>query len=985
MITPQAIFSQTKDGLDIILRYYPQAEVGVKRKNAKFRIRSEQDDPSPSAILSHYNGIWRVTDFGSGEKAMDAIGIAMKEENCDFPTAIKLLCEQHGIIDEEGKVTAKLEPKIKQRPAKADEEEGTTFITKESFTVAELQTIFSRSIWSYLSRLKYVAGDEPGDELATRNAITICKKYRFFSLESYTIVKNRKATIISSTELFPIFLFNEGDWQKIYKPREREAQHRFFSIGKKPEHYVFGLEQCQRRLDDLQKNDTPGDSAEEEPENGSRETQLPEIIICTGGSDALNVAAMGYSVVWFNSETVDPKSIPFYKFRKMAERVYNLPDLDGTGRKKAHELALEHLDLFTAYLPDELGNRRDLKGKVCKDARDYFNYYSTEDFKNLLSMALPYRFWDEEPKRTRDGKIIKKFGRIQAEYKPNNRRLYNFLARSGFGKLPMPNTKDGEILIHLLGNVVHKIDYKHIRRYIEGFLESRHATEDLFNAFYRSDQVGNNSLENIKPVSLDFQDFGRDYQYLFFANEVWKVTADGIEVIKHEKCDRIVWADKVIPHRVKKLDPMFTIGLDEKTGLHTIDIQKKDCLFFRYLINTSRVYWKKELEEKLPEHSHQFQADYLANHQWSVDGPLLSEQERADQAQHLINKMASLGYLLHRYKDPATAYCVWAMDYNMQNSGQSYGGTGKSLAYDNLKRLIRQDYHNGRNDRLFDNQFIFARVTKHTDFLFFDDAYEYFNFKFLFSIITGSMDCVAKGVDGWVLSNEESPKICITSNFPPRDTDSATQRRLWFTTFSDYYHKNPNGEYKEERDPKSEFGKSLFTDFTPEEWNWCLNFYAQCIQVWLKFGKVDTPGETVKQNTYRNKMGASFHAWADVFFSEENGRLNAYVQKIYAHEVYKRDYDGKISPQLFKDKLRYWCLYNDYTLDPVELQNEKQKRIMVKVYKQEFRQGQWVKSDKQETVEHIYIQTPGVELTQAGLVRDGNGLSPIDPKEAIGF
>ena len=77
MIQLADIYSATHDGLDIILRYYPQAADVVGTKN-KFRAR--QNEKTASACLHHSGGVWKVVDFGDDGHALSPIDICMKED-----------------------------------------------------------------------------------------------------------------------------------------------------------------------------------------------------------------------------------------------------------------------------------------------------------------------------------------------------------------------------------------------------------------------------------------------------------------------------------------------------------------------------------------------------------------------------------------------------------------------------------------------------------------------------------------------------------------------------------------------------------------------------------------------------------------------------------------------------------------------------------------------------------------------------------------
>lgn len=981
-LTPQDIYHQTNGGLDVILRYYPQAEPARENKKHAFKIREEN---TASARLSEYNGIYYVKDFGDSARAMNAIEVVMRERNLEFYDALRSIAEEFQ-IETDGKKIKKFEARYERRKANDDEVEGQCTFVETDFTIAVCKSIFSENVWRYLCEKnlgdskKVTATDEHG----FKEAVKVFKTYNLVNIQSYSLCakdkKNGELIVHTyfSTADYPILMFDEGSWKKFYKPKERDPQFRFFSTGEKPQDYLFGINQVMDRYNEYQEKVKDDSDEADDDEDGGRskkkEQKLPEAILVSGGSDAMNIAALGYLPVWLNSETAKLLGRHYNRIISYVERLYNLPDIDKTGKKEALRLSLEYLDMATIYLPEELMQKRDMRGKPCKDVKDYFRYYKPWDFKQLLQLSYPMKFWDEDVKRGNGGKMMKRKGKIVYEYKPNNELLYNFLYRMGFGLMEEPSEKDGQVMVQVDGHIVQKVKYSNINRYVKAFLREKvpNPSWDLLNAFHRSPHFSEKSLSNLPFLHLEFEDTGRDFQYFFFSNEVWKVTAENIETMKPANCDRFAWEDEVIGQQVKLLERPFNIFVNPKTGKWDITIYNNDCLFLRFAINTSRVYWRAELEDRLDEKTKEFgldfRKDYLEKYRFAIDGPLLTDEEIQEQKQHLIAKLVSYGYLHHRFKDAASTYCVWGMDYHIANSEDSNGGTGKSIFYyAGLQDTIKSEYFDGRNDKLTSNPHIYEGVTEHTDYLYIDDADKYFNFDFFFPIVTGPLKANPKGSASYTIPFRKSPKMCITSNFPPRKNDKTTRRRLWFTAFADYYHKNPNGEYREERLPIKEFGKTLFSEFTPEEWNMYHNTAAYCTMEWMKHGQVEPPMETLMKNQYKNAMGETFHAWADAYFSEAANRLDNMVPRYMAFETFKRQHMAQISAQGFMEKLRNWCFYHGYKLDPESAVNSKDGRIVKWTFKFELNRGQWEKTDKKESIQMIYVQTDESKAIRAEL------------------
>jgi hypothetical protein len=962
----QDLYDATSGGLDIITRYIPDARSAEGKKNKLFRF--DEFDTKPSCSLYEHGGIWWVKNHGESDPAMNAIEVVMKLQRCDFITAINTIAADFGLkADEKGNQPIRAEYRKADAPAGTDEKFYE--LDFKEFTVAELKTVFSNQTWL---RLCYdPKAKQTTDEYGLVQAQQLCSYYHFRSLAAYRYCGRDKETNrlviheFRSTDLYPIFCYEEGDFKKLYKPKEPKLEFRFRYFGHKPATFLHGLAQHMRKVIDTNaENDKKYESLPDAEKAAARRQtyKLPEIILMSGGSDALNVAALGYHVVWKNSENDALRESDYNVMADLAETMYQLPDLDATGVATAHKMAMEYLDLRTIWLPDWLSQKVDWRGNPCKDVRDYLRYWKKKDFAGLVENAYPLRFWEESPRLDKKGNQLYKKGKALNKYTPHPVLVMNFLYRNGFARLHAPSNPD-TTFIHVTGNIVRKVETKDVREFLRRFLESRHLDWDLRAAFARTTDLSDGMLEQLPERKLDFQDFCPNSQWMFFQNVCWEIRKDAIIEHKPEKAGRYVWEHEVIPHQVKLLDPAFSVGRVEDQ--YQLSLTNTDGLFLRYLILASRVYWRTELEEKLDGISEAMRPAYRQAHRFSLDGPLLTDEQRYKQQLHLVNKLAAFGYLLHRYKDPANAYCVWSTDYLIRDTDESHGGTGKSLAAGSLLNLMQVETLEGRDHKLTQNPHVFENVTEHTDQILLDDAQKYIPFEFFFSLITSFIRVNPKGKKGFTIPQELAPKLHITSNFPPLRADTSTLRRIWFMAYSDYFHYNPNGEYREERRPIDEFGKRFFKeDFGPDEWNQYLNLMARCVQLWLQQGKVEPPMTELMSNAYRNRVGAEFESWADVYFSEENATLNCYVQRHKPYETYKRDVTSQTTPQKWHERLEAWCKYKGYSLNPRTLKgyrggDEEGGRITYKGIKENWQGNAWVRLDvPKSSVEYLYIQTP---------------------------
>lgn len=775
------------------------------------------------------------------------------------------------------------------------------------------------------------------DELGSYVTIEVCKKYNLFSLESYTYIKDRKALTFKSTPEYPIFLWDHTTWQKLYKPKEAKKEFRFVHIGERPADFIFGLEFIEKeykknKKEELLINDDYSDIDEnsdiialEDKADKEDKSKIESIFLCSGERDALNLASFGKRVICLNSETAVLSPDKYKYIQGMCKTFYNVPDIDNTGHIQGKLFALKFLKVKTVLLPEELKNKKDFRGNPCKDLTDFFRHYDERRFDQLVYNALPLMFWLEIPVKNMKGLIVGK------KYEINNTTLYEFLNANGYWRYESKNEESGYTYINVSGHVIKHIPNKEtqeIREFVNRYLKDHHFEVALRNMAYKTTQLRESSLANIEKQRFDFKDFGKDFQYIFFKNKTWKVTSKGIEEFKPNDVNVFVWKDEVIDFEVEKTEEPFTVT-KLSDGKFKLDIKKRGFIFLEYLINTSRIYWKKEEEDKEP----------------------VTPEEFYEETLHLINKIYCLGYLMHRYKNPSKPWAVFSIDARESTLGESNGGTGKSIFMKAPTFFMKHVTLNGRDKRLTDNQFLLANVDENTDYLLVDDANRYLDFHYFFPMLTGSTIVNPKNSNAYEIPFSDSPKIGISSNHSLTNLDASVERRLIYTAFSDYYHKKDNkGYYKKEFAPSDEFGKNIYDDFTPDEWNQFYNLIATCIKVYLSFDKIDPPMNNIIKRNLRSEMGETFLDWTTSYFSEKFN-LNRYIERSTIFNEYQAANNDKfLKPQNFKKKLHAFCNYNGLIFNPEELITDRENNRISR------------KNDQNKTAEFFYIQEPGVEI-----------------------
>lgn len=991
-IEAQDILNATNGGLDIIFHLYPDAMGSDTKQNRKFKVREEK---TPSASLKRAeDGNWLVTDFGSDSKPRNAVQCYAHEKNLKWVEALRELASNFNVVSPE-KQQIQIRSDYSDRAATPDEAERTwSWQIRNSFTDAEIEAIISKKV---LSSLGWKSTDEEKHKTAYNRIAAAFKEYRWHPLESYSLVKDRKVMTFSSNEQYPIFMIDEGTHKKIYQPKNADKSRRFLYIGDKPKDFIHGLEQLSKAYEARKKeieaemneeaedDDRAGDDSGKKKKK-TADAKLPEVVLCSGGSDAINVALLGYRVIWMNSETAKLFQFQYDKINIMVQKFYQLPDIDATGKKAAHELNMQYLDLLCIELPDSLKKFRDNRGNECKDVRDYLNYHSRKDFKQLVDIALPYRFWEQKARfeGRGDSKIFAGY-----DYEFDNVQAYNFLLKNGFGRLPVGDKKSEWIYVRKVGNVVHEQDVTDIKDFIRDFLRDRLYDKNLRNAMFRTTQLGESSLTNLDKIDIDFSDNTPESQFFFFRNRTVEITKDEIKYHRSGAVDRYIWSEDLLQHNIEEPQQApFTITRDA-LGTYDIEIHDKNCPFLKYLVQTSRVHWRKELEERMKELAPVQREEYLKTNHCVIDGPNLTPEEIEEQKQHLVNKLFTIGYLLHRYKSPDKGWFAWGMDNKINDDGKSHGGSGKSLLFDRALRTMmpKNFYMNGRNPKLTDDPHKYDGLSEHHRYILVDDGHEYLKLDSFYTDITGDVKVNPKGKQPYIIPFSKSGKFAFTTNYTPRDLGPSTERRMLYCVFSDYYHnKGETDDYNEYRDPKTDLGIKLFYDFDKDQWN---SFYTVMLHA-LKFflgteEKIKPAMENVNKRNLMSLMG-NLHDWALVYLSEESGRLDKLIIREEAFTDYMRfGGSGKVTPQQFSTKMKAFCRYYGYVLNPIELQDKNGKiikKVEAKTYIAQSNTWEVLPNAQKVTKEMFYIQTKN---TIDGLPESDNQVTPGTEENKLNF
>lgn len=915
MISVDKIYQATRGGLDIILWLYPQAQDCVGVKGKKFKVR---DEHTPSACLyqrktEKYGDIWGVTDFG-GDGWRSAIQLFMDDQHFSqdrFNEAILRLAAHFNVTDELNRSVNKAD--FTERPAKADEPDGHRDFETKEFTDSELKVL--------------------GPNVKLEHVETL----HWHSVKWFSYTKDRKTRIRYSNENYPIFMREcvvteaKGDQEevkfyKVYEPLNPDKGFRFqyFPAGAKPERYVNGLRELIRAQEQMNATEQKEWDRTHTDEDPYEPKKLPEAFICSGERDALCCRSLGYLPLWFNSETYRISDEEVREIMKHVEVLYNIPDIDETGIRKGRELALRYTDIRTVWLPEWLSKFKDNRGKPRKDLRDWMELRPKKrEFKDLFQMAMPAKFWKLRTNM--------KTGEVKRSI--DTACLHHFLRLNGFYALHDENNQKEVMYVKVDGYNVRSVTPKDIREFVRKWVMSEVRDLDVLNLVLDTPKLGGTLLESIDEVALDFTSYTPDTQMFFFPNVCVNATPLELKVIKKQdfKFQNFVWEENIIEHDFSLLDPFFTIHKekDEAGQYHfSIEIHKVGSNIMGYMINSSRIYWRKEMETRFE--TNEEREAYRAAHKFDIAGEGLTDEEIQEQQQNLINKIFTMGYMLHHYKSPSRAWAPMAMDNKIGEDNECNGRSGKSFFFTILSMLMKTVKLSGRNPKLMDNPHVFDQITPYTEMLLLDDCDRYLNTGLFYDNITSDMTVNPKNNKSFTIPFEQSPKIAFTTNYVPADFDPSSEARLLYMVFSDYYHqRTEDNDYLESRSIRDDFGKDLFTKtYSPQEWNADLNCILQCVRFYLSVSgepiKLLPPMGNIIHRKYKADMGANFEDWANGYFSEESGRLDTFLVRDKAFTDYKiQSGSSKLTMQGFTKKLRSFvelCPWIE-ELNPKDYQN----------------------------------------------------------------
>lgn len=495
------------------------------------------------------------------------------------------------------------------------------------------------------------------------------------------------------------------------------------------------------------------------------------------------------------------------------------------------------------------------------------------------------QFWEEKERKDR-------YGVVQgSSFEFRYVRARRFLQNRGFGRYLR---LDGSFqFIHLAPPTVRTVEHWEVRDFLFEFAEAN-CNEEVNEMIARggTQYFGPDKLSQLAFIAPNFQLPVRDKQMFYFDDKTWEITADNITQVDYSGISHHIWSEQKKSLPAKLTDRLIIVEKEGDKFRYEITKLGQLCHFLKFLENTSDFTWRKmDLKKSDPE-------------------IVIHEDEIYENTEHLIAKLCSIGYLLLECKDQSTAKAIVAMDGKQSEVGSSQGRSGKSIIGELMKRVYPTVYINGKKSDLATDNFLWDELTEKTKTVFIDDVRPGFDFESLFANITGDWAVNYKGGRRCTIPFTTSPKIYITTNHALNGEGSSFKDRQWLVAFSDFYN--------EQHKPLDDFGIRFFDEWDFEQWNLTWNLLAQCVQLYLKYGVVQSPGERLEQRQLRQAMGEEFLSWAEEYFSDPEKRNTQLIRKDL-YEAYLQDYPDQrkwTKPTLFKKKIIKFCEWKGWRFNP---------------------------------------------------------------------
>lgn len=332
-------------------------------------------------------------------------------------------------------------------------------------------------------------------------------------------------------------------------------------------------------------------------------------------------------------------------------------------------------------------------------------------------------------------------------------------------------------------------------------------------------------LEFLPTVQLDFLRDTRDQAFFAFKNGVVQIDKDKVSIGTYKGLNRVIWRNQVID---------FPISIDQS-------FSPDSCEFYRYI-----------------------------------------EKISGDEIERISYCLTLIGYILHRYKDPARPYAVVLAEET--ESAKEGGGTGKSIFVKSLAHLVRAVKIDGKNFSI-DKNFALQRVSLDTQLIAIEDCKRDLDFEKFNSLITEGSTVEKKNKDELFIEYKDSPKFMFTTNYTANIKGNHGKRRSKVFEFAPFF--GPANT------PRDFFGHMMFEDWDQDEWNRFYNLMFFCISIYLQNGILEVKtSDKLKRKQICSQFGEEFLDWWQEYSSNGCEEFKP-TKELYNGFMIENDLDNK--------------------------------------------------------------------------------------------
>lgn len=423
---------------------------------------------------------------------------------------------------------------------------------------------------------------------------------------------------------------------------------------------------------------------------------------------------------------------------------------------------------------------------------------------------LSVLFWYETETETKSGKV-----KVEVKFSYDNG--IKFLENNGFAKISLPN--NNYQFVRVKNNIVEIVKERNMREFMLDAILDEDNPEliPVREMFRRSSKLytATHYLEGLKFVKPNFKKDTETESFLYFRNCYLAISKEKVEVKAYKDMDGMVWRKQIIEHD-------YVEGYSGKTAVFNKFLQLAIC--------------KKEISD-------------LKENITDEDKILISKYKAT---------VTSIGYLLHRYKDPTKTKAIIAVDKKIRQMDASSGRSGKSMLAKAISFVLNVCVLDGKNFN-FDGNRPFELVNLDHALLNFNDVRKNFDFERLFGLLTEDFTYSKIYQEAITIPFEDSPKMYISTNFSLKGEGDSMKGRQSIIEFDNYF--------TADRTPQMEFGHIFFTHWGKnqmlDEWHLFYQFMIDSISYYLKNGLLDFPLENYATNKLIDSAGEEFVLFMD--------------------------------------------------------------------------------------------------------------------------